>query len=379
METPMTNCPACGSAETRPFGPQIKGSVMTSDFMVLDEAELSPHICHSCGLVFESKGVRGKSQQYYAETFRPKPMMRVFGSSGSMPRPDKALALIEEMFKLPDTGSMLEIGAGKGGFLKLFADRHPKWRISALEPSVLFDSIDVPNAELHHGGYESLDVPANSFDLIVSLGVIEHVNDPLHLLNWIARAAKPGAFVFLEAPNFRYHPGDLYCADHLSKLTSGVMQNFAATAGLSLLDHRELGVPMYFGLVNDGHKQPLRSDVKQTEAIASDNEYFVFKMDSAFDFARSAAERSGGKFGIYGLGIPGLFLPLRAGFSPERIASYIDDNEAMWGTTVNGRPINGLSAIKVDNIRHIALSMSPEYMPTVAAKARESGATVYMP
>jgi hypothetical protein len=136
---------------------------------------------------------------------------------------------------------------------------------------------------------------------------------------------------------------------------------------------------MYFGLHNDGHKQPLRSDLKQTEAIAADNEYFVFKMDSAFDFARSAAERSGGKFGIYGLGIPGLFAPLRAGFPPELIASYIDDNEGMWGTTVNGRPINGSAIISGDNIRHIALSMSPQYMPAVAAKARQAGATVYMP
>jgi 2-polyprenyl-3-methyl-5-hydroxy-6-metoxy-1,4-benzoquinol methylase len=373
----MTSCPACGSAETKPFGPQIKGSVMTSDFMVLDDAELSPHICHSCGLVFESKGVRGKSEQYYAETFRPKPMMRVFGNGGSLPRPDKALALIEEMFKLPETGSMLEIGAGKGGFLKLFAERHPLWRISALEPSVLFDSIDVQGAELHHGGYEGLDVPAKSFDLIVSLGVIEHVNDPLHLLNWIAKAAKPGAFVFLEAPNFLYHPGDLYCADHLSKLTPGVMQNFAATAGLSMIDKREFGVPMYFGFHNDGHKQPLRSALKQSSIIAADNEYFVFKMDKAFEFARSAAARAGGRFGIYGLGIPGLFAPLRAGYPPEQIASYIDDNEGMWGTTVNGRPINGPAAIK--DIRHIALSMSPQYMPAVAAKARAAGATVYMP
>jgi SAM-dependent methyltransferase len=377
----MTSCPACGSAETKAVGLHMKGSVMTSDFMILNDAELAPYLCRSCGLVFESQGVRGRSAQYYADTFRPKPMMRVFGNGASVPRPDKALALIEEMFRLPDTGSMLEVGAGKGGFLKLFAERHPKWRISALEPSVLFNSIaeSVPKAELHHGGYESFDAPAKSYDLIVSLGVIEHVNDPLHMLNWVAKAAKPGAFVFLEAPNFTYHPGDLYCADHMSKLTPGVVQNFAATAGLSLVDRREHGVPMYFGLHNDGHKQPLRSDLKQTEAIAADNEYFVFKMDSAFDFARSAAERSGGKFGIYGLGIPGLFAPLRAGFPPELIASYIDDNEGMWGTTVNGRPINGSAIISGDNIRHIALSMSPQYMPAVAAKARQAGATVYMP
>ena len=378
----MTNCPACGSMEAKPIGLHTKGVVMTSDFMVLEDAELAPYLCYSCGLAYESQGVRGRSAQYYAETFRPKPMMRVFGNGASVPRPEKALSLIQEMLQLPKAGAMLEVGAGKGGFLKLFADRYPTWRLSALEPSVLFNSIaeSVPTAvKLHHGGYESFDTPANSYDLVVSLGVIEHVNNPLHFLSWIAKVAKPGAFVFIEAPNFTYHPGDLYCADHLSKLTPGIVQNFAATVGLSVVDRREYGVPMYFGFRNDGQILPLVSDLKQTESIAADNEYFVFKMDSAFEFARHAAQRYGGRFGIYGLGIPGLYAPLRAGFSAEEIACYIDDNEAMWGTNVNGRPIDGPLSIEREDIRHIALSMSPQYMEQVAAKARALGASVYMP
>ena len=281
----MTACPACGSTEVRPIGLHTKGVVMTSDFMMLEDAGLAPYLCYSCGLPFESQGVRGQSARYYAETFRPKPMMRVFGNGGSVPRPEKALSLIQEMLPLPERGAMLEVGAGKGGFLKLFADRYPGWRLSALEPSVLFNSIaeNVSTAiELHHGGYESFDAPANKYDLVVSLGVIEHVNDPLHMLNWIARITKPGGLVFIEAPNFTYHPGDLYCADHLSKLTPEIVQNFAATVGLSVVDRREHGVPMYLSFRNDGQKQPLVSSLKQTRSVVADNEYLVFKMDLGF-------------------------------------------------------------------------------------------------
>ena len=40
------------------------------------------------------------------------------------------------------------------------------------------------------------------------------------------------------------------------------------------------------------------------------------------------------------------------------IEAYVDDNEAMWGTRVHGRPIVGPEVIAERKIRHLALSMS---------------------
>jgi SAM-dependent methyltransferase len=372
-------CPACSSTENLSVGTKYLGPVVTSDFLVLQNTGLAPCCCKKCGLVFESMGVRNFSSQFYAETFRPKPMMRVYGNVGSTPRPNKANRLISEIFSdLPADGSLLEVGAGKGGFLSEFSERHPRWKLAAIEPSILFESLAlaVPQAKLHHGGYETSDCPFDSQDLIVSLGVIEHVDNPLLFMMWIADRLKMGGRAFLEAPNFSNHPSDLYCADHLSCLTPDTMIAFAEHAGFEILDWRDLGVPMYFAFRKTGVRKELISTFEQNQIIAKSNESLAGAMIESVARARSAAQQQQEKFGIYGLAIPGLFAPIYLGFSPTDIEAYIDDNEAMWGTRVHDRPIVGPGAIAEKKIRHLALSMSPQY--TAAVRERLSSADVIL-
>jgi 2-polyprenyl-3-methyl-5-hydroxy-6-metoxy-1,4-benzoquinol methylase len=138
---------------------------------------------------------------------------------------------------LPKGGSILEAGAGKRMFIKRFAQEHPDWIVSALEPSVLFEDLEkaLPNATLFRGGYEAFTPLSGAFDLVVSLGVIEHVDNPLDFLRWTADALKTGGYAFLEAPNFSNHPCDLFCSDHLSKVTPQTINTFSQHVGI---EHR---------------------------------------------------------------------------------------------------------------------------------------------
>jgi len=307
-------------------------------------------------------------------------MMRVYGNAGSTPRPNKANNLISEIFpNLPANGSMTEIGAGKGGFLSEFHERHPQWKLVAIEPSILFESLSqaVPQAKLHHGGYETFDCPPESQDLIVSLGVIEHVDNPLSFMKWIAAGLKVGGRAFIEAPNFKNHPSDLYCADHLSCLTPETMVSFAEHAGFEVVDWCDLGVPMYFAFRKTGVCKELISTFNQNQKIANSNESLASGMIQSVARARSAAQQRQEKFGVYGLAIPGLFAPIYLGFSPTDIEVYIDDNEAMWGTRVHDRPIVGPDAIAEKKIRHLALSMSPQYTAAVRERLNSSDVILY--
>ncbi|WP_456664852.1 class I SAM-dependent methyltransferase [Bradyrhizobium sp. USDA 3240] len=348
---------------------------------MLQNAALQPYCCEACGLVFEARGVREFSGDFYEKTFRPKPMMRVYGNTGSVPRPEKATNLIAEMLpNLPDKGEMLEVGSGKGAFLGGFAKRHPDWSLTGIEPSILFNSIAeaAPGATLHHGGYESFDCPRDSKDLIVSLGVIEHVDNPLGMLEWISAALKPGGLAFLEAPNFNNHPGDLLCADHLSKLTPEVMTEFAANVGLQVIEWRDLGVPMYFALRKAGSRKSLVSQFMTTGLTATKNATITSKMVDAVAQARDAAQRSGEKFGTFGLAIPGLFAPLYLKMPATDITAYIDDNAEMHGTKVHDRPIVGPSDIAKLGIKHVALSMSPRYTQPVVERMNAMGVKTYV-
>jgi hypothetical protein len=109
--------------------------------------------------------------------------------------------------------------------------------------------------------------------------------------------------------------------------------------------------------------------------MAAQNAKFAQDMIHAVHRAREAA--NGHDFGIFGLGIPGLFAPHALKFDPAEISAYFDDNSALWGTKVHDRPICGPDAIKELGISHVALSMSRKYADAVAERLRGMGITVY--
>jgi len=305
--------------------------------------------------------------------------MRVYGGDDAIKRPTQANELIDALVKLPEDGNLLEIGAGKGQVLKGFCERHPRWRITALEPSISFESLTatISDADLHHVGLEEFAYTPASMDLVVALGVIEHVHDPLALLRRAVHMLRPGGTLFIEAPNFEVHPNDLFCADHLSKLTPLMLERLAEAAGFTVETRHMAGVPMYFVLRKLGAAAPLRSAYTHNVAVAQRNALSVRGMLSSIDAARRDARRADSAFGIFGLATVGLIAPFMLDFAPHEIAAYMDDNQETWGTELHGRRVGGPALIAERGIRHIALAMSPVYMASVAARLGALGAQVY--
>jgi hypothetical protein len=134
---------------------------------------------------------------------------------------------------------------------------------------------------------------------------------------------------------------------------------------------------MYFAFRKTGIRKDLVSTFKANQRIAQSNESLANAMIESVARARSAAQQRQEKFGVYGLAIPGLFAPIYLGFSPTDIEAYVDDNEAMWGTHVHGRPIVGPSAIAEMKIRHLALSMSAQYTAAVRERLKTSDVILY--
>jgi 2-polyprenyl-3-methyl-5-hydroxy-6-metoxy-1,4-benzoquinol methylase len=110
---------------------------------------------------------------------------------------------IEKSFSgsLPPRGSrrLLDIGCGDGSLLKVAAE--DGWDISGSEVSEVKLIANEKEVPIYTGQLDALQVPENSFDLVTSFHVIEHLIDPMALLRLASRVLKPGGIVFLETPN----------------------------------------------------------------------------------------------------------------------------------------------------------------------------------
>ena len=103
----------------------------------------------------------------------------------------------------PET-RVLDLGCGRGGVVELF------WRDVRLAAGLDPDASSLAEHRSHglpvmRGRGEQLPFTAESFDLVVSIWVLEHLRDPRVVLGEVRRVLRPGGhFVFLT-PNLR-HP-----------------------------------------------------------------------------------------------------------------------------------------------------------------------------
>lgn len=101
---------------------------------------------------------------------------------------------------------VLDLGAGLGGLTEELSlhDAH----VVAIEPGQHWGQLardrllPYPNAAVVHGIGEHLPFPDNSFDAVISLQVLEHVENPAKVLREAFRVCRPGGAFFLSCENY---------------------------------------------------------------------------------------------------------------------------------------------------------------------------------
>ena len=108
-------------------------------------------------------------------------------------------------FELPSLvnlpkGSLLDFGCGNGGKLKLA--HQLGWSVKGIEidPAAVA-SAQSQGLDVIHGDYRMLADYQNTFDCIVCSHVLEHVHEPLVLLQLLSKALKPNGTLLLSLPN----------------------------------------------------------------------------------------------------------------------------------------------------------------------------------
>ena len=131
------------------------------------------------------------------------------------------------------TGDVLEIGCGEGRGLDLLAPRAQSYtaldkiqdvidKLQEQYPSIKFIQANIPPLA---------DLEDNSFDVVISFQVIEHIKRDKAYLQEIHRVLKPGGKAIITTPNIKktlsrnpWHIRE-YTADQLTILTKGIFSN----------------------------------------------------------------------------------------------------------------------------------------------------------
>ncbi|OLE16650.1 MAG: hypothetical protein AUI36_37220 [Cyanobacteria bacterium 13_1_40CM_2_61_4] len=245
MVNGVVNCNNCGACEREvvfPPGVAQKHQIVR---------------CMNCGLMYAYPRATANIANYEAAGQTREPMSlqtpEVIRSFDKLP--DYEPIGLELRKLLPRGKALLEVGCHAGVLLDRF--RGQGWNVSGVDPdsrAANFASshyrLDVKASTLEDAGYDSA-----TFDAVVMLHVIEHLDDPAGTVGVIARLLRPGGLLVVETPvydtlMFRLlgrRERSLSCDGHIVFYTGGTLAALLERCGFEIVAQRRVGRTMSLG------------------------------------------------------------------------------------------------------------------------------------
>ncbi len=118
--------------------------------------------------------------------------------------PKKLAQYLYNRYSISKNAKLLDIGCGRGEFLKGFIDCGVKgFAVDQSSAAIKY----CPEAELRNSDIENegIPYPDNFFDFVYSKSVIEHFYYPERLVNEMHRVLKPGGLAITLVPSWEYN------------------------------------------------------------------------------------------------------------------------------------------------------------------------------
>lgn len=168
--------------------------------------EFSVVRCRGCGLMrTDPRPTPETIGFYYPENYGPYVITTVSPNNDSRSRALKDR--VKELLRLDQTalpslpaGRMLEIGCASGAFLHVMARKG--WQVEGIEFSeTAANRSRALGYPVYSGQLETAPDPGELFDLVVGWMVLEHLHNPVRVLQKVHAWTRPGAWLALSVPN----------------------------------------------------------------------------------------------------------------------------------------------------------------------------------
>jgi len=147
--------------------------------------------CLGCGLVSTKRSEEPDYRKYHRDeeyNKSEKQFKNIF---------EKRYQIINKFFK---KGKILEIGCSEGLLLDCFDGR--KWERWGVEPSLSAKNAAERKIKVLNKFFEKAVLPNNYFNVVVMNHTLEHIDNPVKVIELIYKHLKKGGIIFIDVPNF---------------------------------------------------------------------------------------------------------------------------------------------------------------------------------
>ena len=202
IELESVNCGVCGSDRSTPYASGKDYEYRTSDEIF--------HIvkCQECGnLYLNPRPIQQELDRIYPPSYYSynyDKAVHPLALRAKQWLDDRKLKSWFSHLKM-EKPTFLDVGCGNGRYLELLYRRGiPKYKLYGIETNLeTVDRLNSKGYQTYCGNITDIEpeLPPESFDLIVMLQVIEHLDDPRSSLQSLSRLLRPGGILVLETPN----------------------------------------------------------------------------------------------------------------------------------------------------------------------------------
>lgn len=375
---PVDQCPLCGGAEVAPlnrYGPRC----LVGDYHITT-GQVENVWCQRCGggwnrLMMSDAELSAFYAGYTKKTASSDEDDLLFGTSEAEVETltDSQARFLASRVQDAD-GRVLDVGCGKGSFLRAFARLHPSWRCVGVEPSREEAELARQNGgiEVIEGMFGSVPLEADSFDLIAIMHVLEHVSRPVETLRELHRLLRPGGRVFIEVPNpcdlnMFY---DLLLFEHLHHFTPETLAWLAMREGFEIASHERS--TSYGAQRLIARKLPAKAAAPAwpslTMGVGFSEWTHLWRQMNDLATHGAAQAAAGTRVAVFGAGMTAATWLVYTALHDARLVGLLDESPWKIGRTLFDRPIHALADVRTHAPELILIATMPNSQRRVTEK-----------
>lgn len=272
--------------------------------------------CRSCGCVqklintvwqSEVNEIYKSYQIYHQSNGMEQAVFNILGES--QPRSASLIDKLFFHFDIPHVGRILDVGCGRGAFLKAFSERAIQWRLAGLDLDDKYKSIieRIDRIEKLYTGSSEL-VP-DTFNIVTMIHTLEHIPMPRNFLMLLKNKLTKNSLLLIQIPNYIQNPFDLLITDHCTHFTKNTIKKLLISSGYEIKLITEDWVLRELTIIACISSKSENTFVNDFVVNETDGNYVVRCIDWLLEMKKMANTLSrNDHFGIFGTSIAGTWL-----------------------------------------------------------------------